>query len=120
MVLDVTFLLSTMSSLAIQDQAAKNLNWRKQKQPQLEDFPSCGSVFKKIDGVGAGRLIDQVGLKGTIIGGAQISTQHANFIVNRSNATANDVLELVALIQKSVEAQTGHHLEMEIELIGEF
>jgi UDP-N-acetylmuramate dehydrogenase len=119
-VLDVTFELRPSSAAAILGQARENLRWRAERQPPVEDFPSCGSVFKKIEGVGAGRLIDQAGLKGRQIGGVQISPKHANFLVNVDNGTARDVLDLVALAQREVRALTGYTLEMEIGLVGEF
>jgi UDP-N-acetylmuramate dehydrogenase len=119
-VLDVTFELRPSSAAAILDQARENLRWRAERQPPVEDFPSCGSVFKKIEGVGAGRLIDQAGLKGRQIGGVRISPKHANFLVNVDNGTARDVLDLVTLAQREVRALTGYTLEMEIGLVGEF
>ena len=82
--------------------------------------PSAGSIFQKLDGVGAGRLVDQAGLKGHRLGGAQISPLHANIIVNRGSATARDVRELIALAQRTVEEQTGHRLRPEIGFVGEF
>jgi UDP-N-acetylmuramate dehydrogenase len=118
-VLSVTFDLSKSDEAAIRRQMAENLTWRRAKQPQLDEFPSCGSVFKIIDGVGAGRLIDQCGLKGTRIGNAQISSKHANFIVNLGGATAKDVLALAKRAQDEVAAKTGYHLDMEIGLVGE-
>lgn len=119
-VLDVTFRLTPATSEAIRSQAQANLQWRAERQPPVETHPSCGSVFQKIEGVGAGRLIDQAGLKGYRIGGAQISPKHANFLVNVGDATARDVLDLAALAQQRVEAETGYRLKMEISLIGEF
>ncbi|HEV2128441.1 MAG TPA: UDP-N-acetylmuramate dehydrogenase [Thermomicrobiales bacterium] len=119
-VLDVTFALSPKPTAEILHQVRENLRWRVERQPSVEQFPSCGSVFQKIAGVGAGRLIDQVGLKGHRIGGAQISPKHANFLVNVGGATARDVLDLVDLAQREVERQTGYRLEMEIGLVGEF
>ncbi len=119
-VLDVTFELERTSTDAILHQANENLRWRAERQPSVETFPSCGSVFKKIEGVGAGRLIDQAGLKGHQVGGVQISPKHANFLVNRGGGTARDVLDLVALAQREVQQQTGYELEMEIGLVGEF
>lgn len=119
-VLDVTFTLSGKPTEEILAQARANLEWRAQRQPPVEEFPSCGSVFKKIEGVGAGRLIDQVGLKGYRIGGVQISPRHANFLVNVGGGTARDVLRLAHHAQDEVQRQTGYELEMEIGLVGEF
>jgi UDP-N-acetylmuramate dehydrogenase len=98
----------------------ENLSWRGARHPWLQIHPSAGSIFKKLDGVGAGRLVDQAGLKGHRHGGAQISPLHANIIVNRGSATAKDVRELIALAQRAVEEQTGHRLEPEIGMVGEF
>ena len=118
-VLDVTFQLSPKSKEEIQTVIDANLAWRRAKQPLLTEFPSCGSVFKKIEGVGAGRLIDQAGLKGARIGGAEVSPKHANFIVNTGNATAADVLELIKHVQEEVKRKSGYTLETEITVIGE-
>jgi UDP-N-acetylmuramate dehydrogenase len=119
-VLDVTFALTPKPAAEIVHQARENLRWRAERQPPVEEFPSCGSVFQKIAGVGAGRLIDQVGLKGHRIGGAQISPKHANFLVNTGGATARDVLDLAALAQQAVRRETGYELVMEIGLVGDF
>jgi UDP-N-acetylmuramate dehydrogenase len=98
----------------------ENLSWRGAKHPWLEWHPSAGSIFKKIEGVGAGRLIDQCGLKGFRHGNAQISFNHANILVNLGGATAKDVRELIAIAQKAVAEKFGQHLEAEIGFIGEF
>jgi UDP-N-acetylmuramate dehydrogenase len=98
----------------------ENLSWRGSRHPWLQFHPSAGSIFKKIEGIGAGRLIDQCGLKGFRHGGAQISYIHANIILNLGNATARDVRELIVIAQKAVEERFGHHLEPEIGFIGEF
>lgn len=119
-VTEATFLLSPKDKGQIDTQMRENLSWREEKQPQLRDFPSCGSVFKKIEGVGAGRLIDEAGLKGHTIGGAQISPKHANYIVNLGGATASDVRALVALAQETVASKLGYRLEPEIRFVGEF
>ena len=98
----------------------ENLSWRGSRHPWLAVHPSAGSIFKKIDGVGAGRLIDQCGLKGFRVGDAQISHIHANIPVNLGNATAADVRALIAHAQDTVLSRLGHHLEPEIGFIGEF
>ncbi len=119
-VLEAIFELTSMPKEDILKQAQENLSWRNSKQPQLSEYPSCGSVFKKIEGVGAGRLIENVGLKGYSVGGIQSSLQHANFLVNTGNGTAADVVELIKLIQDKVRAETGYELETEIGFVGEF
>ena len=119
-VLDVTFKLEPANQEQIEAQARENLKWRTERHPNLVAFPSCGSVFKKIEGIGAGRLIDGAGLKGYRIGGVHVSEQHANFLVNPDNGTARDVMDLVHHIQKTVKEDTGYELEMEIRCVGEF
>jgi UDP-N-acetylmuramate dehydrogenase len=98
----------------------ENLSWRGARHPWLDIHPSAGSIFKKIEGVGAGRLIDQCGLKGYRVGGAQISHIHANIILNLGHATAADVRAIIDHAQQVVETQLGHHLETEIMFVGEF
>ena len=98
----------------------ENLSWRGSRHPWLEHHPSAGSIFKKIEGVGAGRLIDQCGLKGFRIGGAQISHIHANILVNLGEATAADVRALISHAQRAVAERFDQFLEPEIGFIGEF
>lgn len=89
---------------------------RKKSQPL--GMPSCGSVFRNPEGASAGKLIEQVGLKGAAAGGAQISTIHANFIVNKGGATAVDVLELMHLAQDRVKETYGIELQPEVRFLG--
>ncbi len=98
----------------------ENLSWRGARHPWLEVHPSAGSIFKKIEGVGAGRLVDQCGLKGFRIGDAQISHIHANIVVNLGRATAADVRAVIAHAQAAVRERFGQSLEPEIGFIGEF
>lgn len=119
-ILAATFRLSRGDPEAMQRVLQENLSWRGAKHPWLEWHPSAGSIFRKIDGVGAGRLVDQCGFKGQRIGDAQISYIHANILVNLGAASAHDVRELIALAQKTVEARFKVHLEPEIAFIGEF
>jgi UDP-N-acetylmuramate dehydrogenase len=119
-VLDVTFGLSEKPVEKIIAQADANLQWRIERQPQIDEFPSCGSVFKKIEGVGAGRLIDAAGLKGFRVGGIQISPRHANFLVNLGGGTASDVMAVARRAQEDVKRTSGYDLEMEIGLVGDF
>lgn len=92
------------------------LTRRKEKQPL--EYPSAGSTFKRPEGNFAGALIEQCGLKGVSVGGAQVSEKHAGFIINRGGATAADILSLIKHVQARVKAQTGVSLETEIRLIG--
>jgi UDP-N-acetylmuramate dehydrogenase len=119
-VLAVTFELTPGDPAVMHRVIQENLSWRGARHPWLELHPSAGSIFKKIEGVGAGRLIDQCGLKGFRVGDAQISHIHANIIVNLGHATSRDVRELIATAQQRVEAQFGHRLEPEISFVGEF
>ncbi|MBX7117653.1 MAG: UDP-N-acetylmuramate dehydrogenase [Gemmatimonadaceae bacterium] len=118
--LAVTFALPEGDPAVMHRVMQENLSWRGARHPWLEVHPSAGSVFKKIEGVGAGRLIDQCGLKGHRIGGAQISHIHANILVNLGGATAADVRALIALAQHQVRERFGQSLEPEIGFIGEF
>jgi UDP-N-acetylmuramate dehydrogenase len=119
-VLVVTFKLERGDPAAMHRIMQENLSWRGGKHPWLDWHPSAGSIFKKIEGVGAGRLIDQCGLKGHRIGDAQISHIHANILVNLGKATARDVRELIALAQRSVREKFNQSLEVEIAFVGEF
>ena len=98
----------------------ENLLWRKSRHPDLTLLPSAGSIFKKVEDIGAGRLIDECGLKGRKAGGAQIFPKHANIIVNRGGASASDVLHLMELAMTTVYAETGHQLAPEVSLVGDF
>lgn len=118
--LAVTFQLEPLDRAIMHRIMQENLSWRGAKHPWLEYHPSAGSIFKKIEGVGAGRLIDECGLKGFRQGDAQISHIHANIMVNLGKATAKDVRELIAIAQENVEKKFGYHLEVEIGFIGEF
>jgi len=119
-ILAVTFKLARGDSATLHRVMQENLSWRGAKHPWLEWHPSAGSIFKKIEGVGAGRLVDQCGLKGRRIGDAQISHIHANIMVNLGHATARDIRALIDLAQKTVQDQFQVHLEPEIGFIGEF
>ena len=98
----------------------ENLSWRGARHPWLEWHPSAGSIFKKIEGVGAGRLVDQCGLKGYRFGDAQISHIHANIMVNLGRATSADVIGLIRHAQAAVKEKFGYELEPEINFVGEF
>lgn len=119
-VLSTTLRLTRGDQATLQRILQENLSWRGGKHPWLDWHPSAGSIFKKIEGVGAGRLVDECGLKGFRVGGAQISHIHANIMVNLGGATAKDVRQLIDVAQGAVERKCGVHLEPEIGFIGEF
>jgi UDP-N-acetylmuramate dehydrogenase len=119
-VLAATFQLERRDSGVMHRIMQENLSWRGARHPWLEWYPSAGSIFKKIEGVGAGRLVDQCGLKGFRMGDAQISHIHANIMVNLGQATSADVVGLVRHAQTAVRERLGHELEPEIGFIGEF
>jgi UDP-N-acetylmuramate dehydrogenase len=98
--------------------AKADVERRRATQPLTQ--PNSGSVFVNPQGDYAGRLIEQVGLKGARRGGAQISEKHANFIVNLGDATAADVVELIALARNTVLSATGIELHPEVRLVGTF
>lgn len=100
----------------IRAQMAELAQKRKSKQPL--EYPSAGSMFKRPQGYFAAALIEQCGLKGFTVGGAQVSEKHAGFVINRGGATCADVLALVKEVQRRVREQTGVELEMEVRRLG--
>lgn len=92
--------------------------WRRETQPIAE--PNCGSVFTNPEGDHAARLIEEAGCKGEVIGGARVSTKHANFIVAGPGATAADVRSLIASVRDRVAERTGVVLETEVRVVGPF
>jgi len=119
-VLSATFELTPDDPERLRRVVGENLAWRSLRHPPLDSEPSVGSIFKKIAGAGAGRLIEEAGLKGAARGGAIVTHRHANIIVNRGGATAADVRALVEHVQDVVERRTGQRLETEILMVGEF
>ena len=113
----VEFTLQPGDPAAIAGKMEELMARRKDKQPY--DMPSAGSVFKRPQNGFAAALIEQCGLKGRRVGGAQVSEKHAGFIVNTGGATCQDVLVLISIIQKTVEEQTGTCLECEVRVTGE-
>lgn len=116
-VTSVTVELSAGDKQAIAEKMADFSNRRITKQPL--ELPSAGSMFKRPPGYFAGTLIDQTGLKGYTVGGAQVSTKHAGFVVNIGGATAADVLQLISDVQAKVFAAHGVKLEPEVLVLGE-
>ena len=116
-VLEAEFALSLGDREALEAHVAEIVARRKASQPP---GASCGSVFKNPPGDYAGRLIEAAGLQGRRVGGAEISTVHANFIVNRGGATAADVKALIDLARRAVQEAFDVGLELEIDLVGEW
>ena len=113
---DVTFNLTTGNKEEIAAQM-KDLNARRNaKQPV--NYPSAGSTFKRPEGYFAGKLIEDAGLKGLTVGGAQVSTLHSGFVINKGGASATDILQLIALVQNTVYDKFGVMLEPEVRIIG--
>lgn len=101
----------------IKEKMNQNLESRNSKQPI--NMPSAGSTFKRKDGVIVSKLIDEAGLKGYTIGGAQVSTLHAGFIVNKGGATSQDILALIQYVQNVIKEKYDIDIETEIKIIGE-
>ena len=117
-VLEAKLGLGEESPAKLKELQGKLLRWRKAGTPF--DQPCCGSTFTNPPGGSktAGMLIDECGLKGFTIGGAQVSTMHANYIINKGTATASDVLKVIDHIRKTVAKKTGVTLELECKIIG--
>ena len=119
-VLSATFKLEPTPLDELRRVMRDNLEWRDDRHPDLWLYPCAGSIFQKIEGIGAGRLIDECGLKGHTNGGAGIFHKHANIIVNFGGATAAEVCALIDLLQNTVSREKGYDLVPEIAFVGEF
>ena len=119
-VLAATFALTPTPMEDLRRVMRENLEWRDERHPDLWLYPCAGSIFQKIEGIGAGRLIDQCGLKGHVHGAAQIFHKHANIVVNLGGATAAEVRTLIDLAQDTVRRELGYELVPEITFVGEF
>lgn len=117
-IVGATTVLSAADPGQIRARMDEAREWRRRTQPIAE--ANCGSVFKNPEGDHAARLVDEAGGKGMAVGGAAVSTKHANFIVTTEGARATDVVELIRRVQDLVEARSGAHLEPEVHLIGDF
>ena len=101
----------------IKEKMEEYATYRKEKQPI--EYPSAGSTFKRGTDFITAKLIDEAGLKGYHIGGAEVSNKHAGFIINKGNATAKDILELIEYVKHEVEEKFNKKIELEIEIMGE-
>ncbi len=114
-IISATLKLSKGNKEKIEAKMIEYANSRKEKQPL--EYPSAGSTFKRGKDFITAKLIDECGLKGYQIGGAQVSEKHAGFIINKENSTANDILQLIEYVQKTVYEKTGKNIQLEIEII---
>ncbi|MCH4826562.1 UDP-N-acetylmuramate dehydrogenase [Planococcus halocryophilus] len=116
-VLSAEFDLEVGNQLVIDAKMSELTYQRESKQPL--EFPSAGSVFKRPPGNFAGKLIQDSGLQGKGFGGAEVSTKHAGFIVNKDNATANDYIKTIEMVKTTVFNNFGVDLELEVKIVGE-
>lgn len=114
-IISTTLKLQKSNKEEIETKMDEYMQSRKEKQPL--EYPSAGSTFKRGKDFITAKLIDECGLKGYQIGGAQVSEKHAGFIINKENATATDIIELIEYVKKIVYEKTGNMIELEIEII---
>lgn len=100
----------------IKEKMDEYLNYRKEKQPI--EYPSAGSTFKRGEDFITAKLIDEAGLKGLNVGDAEVSDKHAGFIINKGNATAKDILDLIEIVKEKIYEKYQKKIELEIEIIG--
>ncbi|WP_025690901.1 UDP-N-acetylmuramate dehydrogenase [Paenibacillus zanthoxyli] len=117
LILEARFALKPGNYDEIKASMDKLTEMRESKQPL--EYPSCGSVFKRPPGRYAGQLIQESGLQGTRIGGAEVSKKHAGFIINADNATASDYIGLIQHVRETVKDKFGIELETEVKIIGD-
>ena len=116
-VLSATFKLTPDDHDKIESRVNELTTRREDRQPL--EYPSAGSTFKRPEGHFAGKLIEDAGLKGYSIGGAAVSEKHSGFVINKGNATAKDITDLIEHIQYEVKKQFGVDLHTEVRIIGE-
>ena len=117
-VLSVELKLVSGDQEQIRQKMNENMSARREKQPL--EYPSAGSTFKRPEGYFAGKLIQDAGLRGYSVGGAQVSEKHCGFVINRDNATASDIYRLIRNVQEKVRESSGVMLEPEDIMLGEF
>ncbi len=116
LILEATFELQSGDEKFIELVMNKNKEARLSKQPL--EYPSAGSTFKRPDGNFAGKLIEEAGLKGYTVGGAQVSEKHCGFVINKNNATATDIITLINDVSDKVFENSGVRLEPEVIIVG--
>ncbi len=116
-ILEAEFNLKKADVENIKQKMDEYMKIRREKQPI--EYPSAGSTFKRGDTYITAKLIDEAGLKGYQIGGAQISEKHAGFIINKNNATSKDIQDLIEYTQNTIYKKCGHKIQLEVEILGE-
>lgn len=116
-ILSAEFTLKKDDKEAIKSKMNELMEKRRSKQPL--EFPSAGSTFKRPEGAYAAQLIEECGLKGYSVGGAEVSQKHSGFVINKDKASFDEVMELIGIIKKTVKEKTGHSLECEPIIISE-
>ena len=116
-ILEAEFKLKKGIKTEIKQKMEEYKKYRIEKQPL--EYPSAGSTFKRGENYVTAKLIDEAGLKGYSIGGAQISEKHAGFIINKGNATATDILQLIEYVEKQIYDKFKEKIRLEIEIIGD-
>ncbi len=115
-ILGVLLSFTPADPLVIEEKMKEILSRRRDKQPL--EYPSAGSTFKRPEGHFAGQLIQEAGMKGYAVGGAQVSEKHAGFVINKGNATAKDIDQLMSLVKSRVKRHSGVTLEPEVQPLG--
>jgi len=115
-ILEVKLNLEKGNKSEIEEKISELLKQRKEKQPL--EYPNAGSTFKRGENYITAKLIDDCGLKGYTMGGAQVSEKHAGFIINKNKATSKDVLDLIEHVKTKVKEKTGEDIKLEIEVLG--
>ena len=114
-IVSALFRLEKGSKTEIENKMSDLMGRRKDKQPI--EYPSAGSTFKRPAGYFAGKLIEDCGLRGKSIGGAQVSEKHCGFIINKDNATSEDIMDLIEFVRDEVLERTGVMLETEVKIV---
>lgn len=114
-ILDATIILKKKDSSIILDEISDIMESRRSKQPL--EYPSAGSVFRNPPGFSAGRLVQKAELQGAYVGDAEVSMKHANFIINKGNASADDIVSLIEMVKRKVKEKFNVDLELEQEIV---
>jgi UDP-N-acetylmuramate dehydrogenase len=117
-VLEANIRLKEGDEVSIKSRMDELAGRRKEKQPL--EYPSAGSTFKRPEGYFAGKLIEDAGLRGFAVGGAQVSEKHCGFVINKDHATAADIIALCQQVKERVRKKSGVELEMEVKTLGKF